>query len=141
MVCPVVPYEVVVTPDVTPLPDNPEDDPTPYVEVTPVVPYWAGWYELPVYLTPDWVVDPYCDEVNPAPDKLLELEATDEVILSMLDEEVVPYGVPVILESSGLRRDVVVPDVWNDETFSSNSLINVFLDLNWLSYSTFWVLN
>jgi hypothetical protein len=43
-----------------------------------------------VYLTPDWVVDPYCDDVNPAPDKLLELEATDEVILSMLDDEVVP---------------------------------------------------
>lgn len=76
------------------------------------------------------MVDPYCDDVNPAPDKLLELEATDDVILSIFDDDVVPYGVPVILESSGFRRDVVVTDVWNDDNFSSNSLIKVFFVLN-----------
>ena len=53
----------------------------------------------------------------------------------MLDDDVVPYGVPVILESSGFNNEVV--DVWNDANFSSNSLTNVFLVLNWLSYSTF----
>ena len=86
---------------------------------------------MPEYLTPDWEVDPYCEDVNPVPDKLLELEVTDEVILSMFDE--VPYGVPVTLESSGLRIEVVAGvrvAVLKVEIFSSNSLIKVFLVLN-----------
>lgn len=84
-----------------------------------------------LYLTPDCDVDPYCDEVKPVPDKLLELEVTDEVIRSMFDE--VPYGVPVTLESSGLRIEVVAGVrvvVLTVESFSSNSLIRVFLVLN-----------
>ena len=69
------------------------------------------------------------------PDKLLELELIDELILSMFDEDEVPYGVPVTLESSGLRfepepgtkTEVVV---LHDAICSSNSLIVVFLVLN-----------
>ena len=101
----------------------------------PEVPYWAAWYPLPVpYLTPDCEVDPYCDVLNPVPDKLLELEVIDELILSMFDEDV-PYGVPVTLESYGFRAEVdpgtnVEVVVLNEAICSSNSLIIVFFDLN-----------
>lgn len=64
------------------------------------------------------------------PEMLLELEATDELILSTLDEdEVPPNGVPVTLESSAFKIEtlVVVPRV---AIFSSNSLIKVFFDLS-----------
>lgn len=83
-----------------------------------------------MYLTPDCEVDPYCDEVKPTPDMLLELEATDELILSMFDDDVVPYGVPVILESSGFNKEVWVTEVVKVLTFSSSSLIKVFFVLS-----------
>ena len=67
---------------------SPEVSPVAPYEVVPDVPYWAVWYPLPAYLTDDWELDPYWLDDNPVPDKLLELEATDDVILSMLDEEV-----------------------------------------------------
>ena len=62
---------------------------------------------------------------------LLELETTDELIRSTLDEdEVPPYGVPVILESSGFKIEMLVAVVPTVAIFSSNSLIKVFFDLN-----------
>lgn len=113
-----------MVPDPPRLTPDEEREVTPY-EVVPDVPYWTGWYdEFPVYLMPDCELDPNWDEVIPVPDKLLELEVTDEVILSMLDEEVA-YGVPVILESSGLDKLMVLVEI-----FSSNYLIKVFLVLN-----------
>ena len=68
------------------------------------------------------------------PDKLLELDVTDDVILSMLDEDV-PYGVPVILESSGLSAELepgtrVEEVVLKTVICSSNYLMVVFLVLN-----------
>lgn len=77
------------------------------------------------------MVEPYCEDVKLAPEMLLELEATDDDIRSILDDDdAPPYGVPVMRESSGFNSEVVTVPFLNADTFYSNSLINVFLVLN-----------